>query len=113
MIVGRNDAAMGIPITSGDTTPGEIMSQSDPRLDDDAKRAIRRIEQQMFAEGKLDKAVGAEGAAIVLFPVFIGVVGFVGWFLKSMGVEGPEVVYLGVPMMFAIGAAFLYLADRR
>jgi hypothetical protein len=66
----------------------------------------------MFLEGKLDKAVAAEGAGILFLPPFLLAVWLVGWALQEMGVEGPAVVYLGVPILIGLGLLGFYLAHK-
>jgi len=53
------------------------MFEPDRRIDREASRAIKRIETQMLMDGKLDKAIGAEGAGIVIVPVVLVAVGLV------------------------------------
>ena len=79
-----------------------MMSEPEPRIDRDASRALRRIETQMRAEGKLDKADAAEGAGIVLMPVVFAVSGAVAWSLKSMKVGGPPQVVLTVMIVLVV-----------
>lgn len=89
------------------------MADSEPRLDREASKAVKRIETQMFIEGKLDKAVAAEGAGILLLPLLLGAVGLVGWALKSMDLDGPAMVFVGVPVLIGFGVLALYLGHRK
>jgi len=41
------------------------------------------MERQQFLDGRLVTAHAAEGAAILLIPLFLAVVGLVGWALTS------------------------------
>lgn len=83
------------------------------RIDREASEAIKRIERQKFMEGKLNQAYAAEGAGILFLPIILAVVGLVGWGLTSLGLEGPEVIFVGVPILIGLGALVLYLGQRR
>ena len=88
------------------------MPERESKIDHEASEAIKRIERQMFLEGKLDKAVAAEGAGILFLPPLLGAVFLVGWGLKEMGVEGPAVVVLGVPILIGLGLLGFYLVHK-
>src|SRR5207302_812887 len=45
--------------------PGVSMSDRDDRIDQETARDVRRIHDQLLAEGKLDKAIAIEGAGIL------------------------------------------------
>lgn len=86
---------------------------SEPHIDHEASSAIKRIESQMLLEGKLDKALASEGAGILFLPVVLGAVGLVGWTLKSLGFDGPEVAILGVPILIGLGLLVFYLCHPK
>lgn len=88
------------------------MPEREPKIDREASDAVKRIERQMFLEGKLDQAVAAEGAGILFLPPFLLAVGIVGWALKEMDVEGPAVVFLGVPILIGLGLLTFYLGHK-
>ena len=77
----------------------------DVRIDREASEAIKRMERQQFLDGKLDKAYAAEGAGILLMAPVLAVAGLIGWVLTSLGLEGPAVVFVGIPVL--IGLVFL------
>ena len=81
------------------------MSDRETRIDHEASEAIKRMERQQFMDGKLDKAYAAEGAAVLLLPVVLAVVGLVCWVLTSIGLEGPAMVFVGAPVL--VGLVFL------
>lgn len=87
------------------------MSDQDARIDHEASEAIKRMERQQFMDGKLDKAYAPEGAAILFLPVVLAVVGVVGWVLTSLGLEGPEMIFVSVPIL--IGLEFLVACLQR
>ena len=89
------------------------MPEPEPRIDREASEAIKRIERQKFMEGKLNQAYAAEGAAILFMPIVLAAVGLVGWVLTSLGCEGPELVYFGVPMLLGLGWFVLWAMDRK
>lgn len=81
------------------------MSENGTRIDREASESIKRIERQKLLEGKLDKAYAAEGAAVLLLPVVLAVVGLVCWVLTSIGLEAPAMVFIGAPVL--VGLVFL------
>lgn len=89
------------------------MSEREPNIDHEASEAVKRIERQMFVEGKLDKAVAAEGAGILFLPILLGAAGLVGWLLTSLGFEGPELIFVGVPALIGLGVLVLYLGQKK
>ena len=70
------------------------------------------MERQQFLDGKLDKAHAAEGAAVLLVPVVLVVAGAIAWVLTSLGLEGPEMVFVGVPVLIGLGLLVAYLGHR-
>lgn len=46
-------------------------------------------------------------------PIVLAAVGLVGWLLTSLGCEGPELVFLGVPMLLGLGWVVLWAMNRR
>lgn len=89
------------------------MPEREPDIDREASEAVKRIERQLFVEGKLDKAVAAEGAGILFLPILLGAAGLVGWVLTSLGLEGPELVFLGVPALIGLGVLALHLGQKK
>lgn len=89
------------------------MPEPESRIDREASEAIKRIERQKLMEGKLNQAYAAEGAAILFMPIVLAAVGLVGWALTSLGLEGPELVFIGVPTLIGLGVLVLYLGQRR
>ncbi len=89
------------------------MPEREPDFDRKASEAVKRIERQMFVEGKLDKAVAAEGGGILFLPIILLAAGLVGWVLTSLGLEGPELVFLGVPALIGLGVLALYLGQNK
>ena len=81
------------------------MNDGELRIDREASEAIKRMERQQFLDGKLDKAYAAEGAGILLMAPVLAVAGLIGWVLTSLGLEGPAVVFVGIPVL--IGLVFL------
>ncbi len=71
------------------------MNDDDARIDREASDAIKRMERQKFLDGKLDKAYASEGAGILFLPLLLAAAGLVGWALTSLGLEGPEVAFVG------------------
>lgn len=78
------------------------MSENGTRIDREASEAIKRIERQQLLEGKLDKAYAAEGAAVLMLPVVLAVVGLVCRVLTSTGLEGPAMVFSGAPVLIGL-----------
>ena len=89
------------------------MNDGEPRIDRDASDAIKRMERQQMLDGKLDKAYAMEGAGILFLPVVLAVVGLIGWALTSLGLEGPEVVFVGAPVLVGLVFLVAHLNQRR
>jgi hypothetical protein len=89
------------------------MPDWEPNIDREASDAVKRIERQMFVEGRLDEAVAAEGAGILFLPILLGAAGLVGWILTSLGLEGPELIFVGVPALIGLGVLALYLGRKK
>ena len=89
------------------------MPESESNIDREGIEAIKRIERQAFLEGRLNKAYAAEGAGILFLPIVLAAAGLVGWILTSLGCEGPELVFLGVPMLLGLGWLVLWAMDRK
>jgi hypothetical protein len=89
------------------------MPEREPDIDREASEAVKRIERQMFVEGKLDKAVAAEGAGILFLPLLLGAAGLISWVLTSLGLEGPELIFVGVPALIGLGVLALYLGRKK
>lgn len=88
------------------------MSDRETRIDHEAGEAIKRMERQQLMDGKLDKTYAAEGAAILFLPAVLAVVGVVGWVLTSLGLEGPEMIFVGVPILIGLGFLVACLQRR-
>lgn len=71
------------------------------------------MERQKFREGKLDKAYAMEGASILFLPLVLAVVGLIGWALTSLGLEGPEVEFVGAPVLVGLVFLVAHLNRRR
>lgn len=89
------------------------MNDNGTRIDREASEAIKRIELQQTLDGKLNKAYAAEGAAVLLLPLLLAVVGLLGWGLTSLGLEGPAMIFVGVPVLIGLGVLLLALARNR
>ncbi len=89
------------------------MPEPEPRTDREANEAVKRIERQLQLDRKLDKAYAAEGAGILLLPVLLAAAGLVGWALNAMGVDGPAMVFLGVPILLGLGVLAFRPSLRR
>ena len=89
------------------------MSDRDDRIDQETARDVRRIHDQLLAEGKLDKAIAIEGAGILFAPLVLGAAGLVGWFLKCLGAGDTATVMFGVPLLIGLFVLAVYLMDRR
>ena len=94
-------------------TGSTTMPESEPRIDQEASQVIKRIETQMSAEGRLDKAHAAEGAGYLLAPLVLGAAGLVAWVLKSLGLEGAGMILVAVPILIGLGFLGFYLAHRK
>jgi hypothetical protein len=89
------------------------MSDRDDRVNQEIARDLRRIHNQLQAEGKLDQAIAIEGAGILFLPLVLGAAGLVGWALKSLGAGDTATVMLGVPLLIGLFVLAVYLLDRR
>jgi hypothetical protein len=88
------------------------MCDRETGIDREASEAIRRMERQQFLDGKLDKADATEGAAILFMPVVLAAVGLVGRVLSSLGLEGPGMIFVGVPILIGLGVLVACLNRR-
>lgn len=89
------------------------MNHEDPRIDREASEAVKRMERQQLLDGKLDKAYAAEGAGFLFLPVVLVVVGLIGWALTSLGLKGPAVVLVGVPVLIGLVLLVVRVNRRR
>lgn len=85
------------------------MPDHDPRFDRETNRAIRRIHDQMYADGKLDTARFDEGLGIVLLPIVLGVLFVLERFLHRLGLDGEELVVVAVLLLFGLFLVAVYL----
>jgi hypothetical protein len=85
------------------------MPDHDPRIDRETNRAIRRIHDQLYADGKLDTARFDEGLGLVLLPVVLGVLFVLERFLHRLELEGAELVTVAVLVLFGLFFVAVYL----
>ena len=88
------------------------MNDREIRIDRDASDAIKRMERQQLADGKLNKALAIEGGSVLFLPAVLAVVFIVGWVLTSVGLQGAELVLGGAAILVGLVLLVAYLGSR-
>ena len=88
------------------------MKDDEIRIDREASDAIKRMERQQLAEGKLNKALAIEGGSVLFMPVVLAVVFIVGSVLASLGLQGTELVLGGAAILVGLVLLVAYKGSR-